>query len=149
MPHALQWVNARTAASGSSTSSASDLAPVATPLHVSGGDVSSPSHVKRSGSGSPSVNAGLVIRTAVAAPASMAAVAYACVSVPDEGLRNLRQNMRMPMSPATAAAIAGLFGFPPSTAGTAWRAFRLATRLPTVHVTHPMTAFRLFRMLPA
>src|SRR5581483_1890396 len=62
----------------------------------------------------------------------------------------LRQKSSVPASAATAAAIAGLFGLPPSTAGTALFAFLFATRLPTLHVSQPSTALRLLTIpIPA
>src|SRR4051794_7520444 len=158
MPHAAHRVSARTGASGSSTSRASDVAPSGMPLHSRGGDTSSPSHVNRSGSASPSANAGLVMRMRPSGTVAgvgggprrrPAAASYSAVSSSAVVLRRLRMNTRRPMSPAAPAAIAGLFGLPLSTAGTVWRAFHLVTPLTALHVSHPRSAFRLLNMLPA
>jgi Domain of unknown function (DUF1918) len=60
IPHARKCVKVPLGASGSSTTSASDAVPSGTPLQMSGGETSSPSHVCLRGIGCPCSNAGLV-----------------------------------------------------------------------------------------
>src|SRR5207244_3354070 len=69
-PHASQCVNGYRPASGSSTQRASEPVPSGGAVHSSGGETSSPSHVNRSGIGSPSANAALVSSTSLVVAAA-------------------------------------------------------------------------------
>ncbi len=79
-PAMTQWMNP--SASGSRTTSASSAVPAGTPVHASGGETSSPTHVYSGGIGCPSPKAGLVSRSVVTVVGDAALLAGAAALAP-------------------------------------------------------------------